>query len=466
MAWIPCVSGTLDFSRFSVDLVQRSQKDDIDFPVSASYVDEHDISRVVPRVRHCITSTVYDWKDLPESQSDKKTSGKYRIITLSETNEQGDLEGDAFIVLHDYVLQDEQFSGDILNPLRALEDDISKYRQAITENLYSPSFVLQTSDVAKQKKKIRKSILSCANTRLRNHIYHVKYLIKPSGITLLKYQDRLDIDNLNYVQDADLFEKRLHHKFVAEKTTFIFLKSILHIHKHHNENEDNITSVHAINHDNPRLTAFRLIEDMQKTAIEIKNKEIQKAGVTEHYFDGFVSYCHSLILSLLRMEVLDSKDAKHFIAFFNNMLNSWRSISERNQAEKDALKEGNTEFLQLTSLFVASVALMIFTFIRYASAMTAGASDQNVESRQAHWILEFFEQPSGILDIVFWIFVSVLGMICFRLASNPNSPVRRLANSVIQSKHFGLAGLRKLLIFIIATGSTLIFYLSYLALNA
>ncbi len=358
MGWIPCVLGSLDFSRVSTNqLTPRSHGKGAD-AICISYIDEHSIPSTTHRTRCNVISSVYNWKD----REDKKNEydGVFRFITFGQTQPDGSMEGEAFLVLHEDINKVASFDSTVLNPLRELASLVEKYQKALKINQYAPSIELELDKVADKIVSVKAAIKEIANNELRQRVFNTKYVILPNGLTFLKTEDWLGINHSP--QNRSEIE---HSKFIADKQCFIYLKYSLHRHKHHNDQEDRLTSVHRIDAKVPKNTALKLIGDLNRSIVEIKEREMEKLSSPDHYLQGFISYAKSLVYALEQYRFIEPFEASTKRAYLDNMFGSWEAVVAKAQGEKSEYQskrennaKGIVEFFQALSILVATFSLI------------------------------------------------------------------------------------------------------------
>lgn len=419
LAWVPCVVGRLDFSRISTDQLRCRLNSDFSDSVCFSYIDEHSISSIKSRVRYNIASSVFDWKD--REDENEEYNGLFRFITIASSKDNA-MEGVAYLVLHNDIVDSETFRNDILLPMMQLQSKVAEYEKALEHDQYTPSCILKTETVEKSVKGLQSSLDTYANRQMKGRIIKVKYKILHNGLVFLETESREGID------DEESNEIN-HHSYIAAKQTFIYLKYSLHNHKHHIKEEDRLTVAHRINPHKPEETAQRLIDDLRRSVIELKEREFRRIESPEHYLQGFISYSKSLIEALAETSLISNEVATVKKSYFDNMLQSWQSLAHRTEAQQSKeLKEnedklkGWGDFLQGVSVLIAVIAL-IFQGLKYIYS-SDGVADKVAKTPFA-FLNDYFSNPDKLIPIFVFLFFIVIFSLTVKEVINPLSPVRR-----------------------------------------
>ncbi|EJO2020449.1 hypothetical protein RQY88_002204 [Vibrio vulnificus] len=427
IGWIPCVVGRLDFSKVGTDQLKYKK----DEPICLSYMDEHSSPSAEYRCRYNAISSVYNWKDREDKNNDY--SGEFRFLTILKTLPNGDAIGNAYLWSTEEEKKCDLLKKQVLDPLRELEVKVSHYQKALTVDQYNPSEKLDSSIVDAEIINTIDSIGELNKTKLKNKILVIKFHISSNGLTLLECEKRAGVDDSD---NQELRSKALHSRFIAAKQAFIYLKYTLHTHKHHPAQEDRLTSVHFIDSTNLKNVAFRLIEDLRRSAIEIKVTAIGNEPSAEHLLHGFISYTKSLIIALEEKSLIDEKIASTKKLFFENMLGSWESIIQKNKEAKEKIKEikakqtkANDDALQALSILLATISVF-FVGIKFTltSVDTCSNSITNWALKSTCSIVSNKEM---VLTAFIVILFSMLLVVTIRVTSNPYGLIRRFFKCII-----------------------------------
>jgi hypothetical protein len=422
IGWIPCVIGRLDFSKVNTKQLSTVLSGPHKESTCFSYINEHSIPSIKHRIRCNVVSSVYDWKDRDDENNEY--DGLFRFITFGETKEDGSMEGEAFLVLHDDIKQVQNFPQTVLEPMKTLEQKIAQYQASLRENQYSPNTKLELSDVKSDIEQIKIAIRHIANNELQQRVFNIKYIILSNGITCLRTEDWLGQNN-----SPEHRESIDGTKYIADKQCFIYLKYSLHRHKHHNGQEDRLTSVHKIDQQAPNKSALKIVDDLNRSIIEIKEREVENFESPDHYLQGFISYAKSLLHSLELMSLIAAEEAKNKRAYLDNMFESWKAVASRTQKAREILRgkqesdsKGIVEFFQAISILVATFSLIIHASFNVLKGQDVEAVLKGTIYEK---ISEHFSSSTTILDVLACLFLLIVLMVSGWIISQPNGIVRR-----------------------------------------
>ncbi|ANB25566.1 hypothetical protein A6F57_10365 [Alteromonas stellipolaris] len=422
IGWIPCVLGSLDFSRVTTKYLYSSVSGPHTESICFSYINEHSIPSTKLRTRCNFATSIFDWKDRKDDK--KEYDGLFRFLVFGESQSDGSMKGEAFLVLHDDIKQIQTFPKSVLTPLKELSDKISNYQSALKKNQYSPVVELDLTEVSSDIEKVKVAIRQIANNELKQRIFNIKYVIMKNGLTFLKTVDWLG--QSNNPEHRDIIEST---KYIADKQCFIYLKYSLHRHKHHNGQEDRLTSVHKIDHQDLEKTSMKLVEDLNRSLIEIKEREVENFESPDHYLQGFISYAKSLLQSLAASNLISKAELDSKNAYLDNMFWSWKAVASRAQKVKSTAKEkqdsdskGIVEFFQAISILVATFSLLVHASI---NVLKIDNINELLTSTPYKNISEYFSSPVTILNVLTGLFVLIVMMVAGWIVWQPHGVVKR-----------------------------------------
>ncbi len=422
MGWIPCVLGSLDFSLVNTNqLIPKPEGEGTD-EVCFSYINDHSIPSTKHRTRYNVVSSVYDWKDREDNKNEY--DGEFRFLTFGATQPDGSMEGEAFLILHEDSKKVTKFGSTVLSPLKDLASLIDSYQGALKVNQYSPTVTLELKEVVNKINAIKASIREIANNELRQRVFNTKFIILPNGLTYLRTEDWLGV---NYSPENR--SELEHSKFIADKQCFIYLKYSLHRHKHHNGQEDRLTSVHKIDTKDPRNTGLKLIGDLNRSIAEIKEREIEKLSSPDHYLQGFISYAKSLVFALEQYKFISPIEAATKSAYLDNMRGSWEAVIAKTQEEKTESREkresnskGVVEFFQALSILIATFSLI---FNASFKLVQKEKTIQLLDGTLYEGIVDYLNSPIAMFNILIVLFFMTVIMVAGWIVWQPHGLVRR-----------------------------------------
>jgi hypothetical protein len=430
LGWIPCVIGRLDFSKVRIDQLPCVNDTPQRASICFSYTDRHSLPTTDFNPRFNVVSSVQNWKDRPDVEG--AYDGHFRFITISKTSKNGSMNGVAFLLLDSDVLKHGSFVTDVLAPLTALEEKIKEYKNAIAADQYQPTLELDIQRVEKEIDRIETMIIQFCNQELKDRIIMIQYSILSNGLFFVKPVMREDL-----YDDVEIRKAVTHSNFIAAKQCFIYIKYSLHTHKHHAVAEDRLTSIHPINKEKIEETGLRLINDMECSIIEIKEMGVNKMDASQHYMLGFISYSKSLIQSLVEVNIIEPTEGTNRIEFFNNMLQSWRSLILRHDSnakelaykkskDADAITYKESKDVDAIGEFFQSLSLLVTVFALFFSGIRwyipKDNSFEDMYGTQYEFLSVFFDNPIRTFIV---LGISVLTLISLRIITNPHGVIRR-----------------------------------------
>lgn len=400
LGWIPCVVGRLDFSKTSTEQLKYDKPDSI----CLSYMDQHNAPIRGHRTRYNVTSSVCDWKDRKDPNN--KFSGIFRFLTVFTTQPNGDATGQAFLWAQKEETKSPHIEKEVLKPLRTLQNQVSNYEKSLRTSQYDPTQKLGSEFVENTIRDACDAITRLNSNELKHRIIVVNFHIASNGLTVLKTEVRDGVDNS---EDEARRKEAEHSSFISAKQAFIYLKYTLHTHKHHPEQEDRLTIVHYIDKGNTGDLGLKLIEDLRRSAIEIKGTAIKNEPSAEHLLHGFISYTKSLIEALNEKGLISKETASIKKSFFDNMLGSWESIIQKAKEQKEQNKERKAketkaidDSLQAISMLLATISVF-FVGIKFTLGSVSGCSPSEIS-----WALKLTCSIISDKELVLNIFISIL----------------------------------------------------------
>lgn len=430
IGWIPCVVGRLDFSKISTDQVEiKERKKCAEKSICLTYRDEHSIPTSTLREQFSVISSVFNWKD--RKDPNENYDGFFRFIAFSYSDQFGDMKGRAFLILQSDINDSQELQSSIIEPLAQIEESIRNYDNAISENQYEPTIRLEEIHVKKEIKSVENKIDDfLASGSYKDRIIQIDYLINKNGMVFLNTKTRD-----KFTSDIKYKAQELHSSYICSKQCFIYLKSVYHKHKHHKKEEDRITSIHRIDSASKTTAALKLIDDLRRSLIELKDREHRSLESPEHFLQGFISYTKSLVQSLNDMKLISDDIAKAKHTYFDNMLQSWQSIVKRTEESrrlKDIKKENNSkaigEFFQSISILIAIFSLLFHGF-RYVYADPSFVI--KVEGTYFESFTPHMTNPMFLLETFTVLFFLILTTISLRIAVHPHGIIRRPLNKLL-----------------------------------
>ncbi|MCU7870739.1 MAG: hypothetical protein KZQ98_19790 [Candidatus Thiodiazotropha sp. (ex Lucinoma borealis)] len=317
IAWVPCLSGKLLFRHFSSGHPKATK----------TLLIKHDES--IPnsnlQVRSVILSEDLDLKDF-NLQSD----GKYQFtIAGTKLSNEGSFIGNIFVLPQKIAKANSEWNN--------IYSELQQIQQKAKEGNHIKGYFKQAIDKLINFK--------------HPEYYSLEYEIDEHGFTTLKYQTP------NH--SADLLDTT--HIKTVTRQSFYYLKYSLHKHKHHQHDDDSLTTIHELPDDTAEIGDL-LIKDLLTSIVDLTRKfeDLGHEGLYEAR--GIVAYTKSLIESCHRKGFLDDKEYKHKKYYFENISSSLKIKAEKMErhAARKATAWSNARSILL--FFISIVAPIMFLF--------------------------------------------------------------------------------------------------------
>jgi hypothetical protein len=319
IGWIPCINGHLDFGLMKPGIqggfTNKSSKDEHAIEINTSLCKNSDSHH-----RYIILQSKVDWRDSEKFPPD---AGKFRVVVTAEVNES-------------HSMDDRCLTGNILiYPVEGEPVDKKQRHQMNVHRLchsLHECLKMQASECGFQQKFAHLVEITSGRSRVDFLTYFsssLSFNIHPNGIIRLQYNEKssdLDSDSL----------------FVIARQAFYYLKYSLHVHKHHIDEQDSLTSITPIYEDNSKSetdAAVRLICQLKRELTSIKR--IQNLDSREHPTNnalGIIAYTRSFITSLEDVGMIEQKVAVREQRRFDHLRDSFSAQNAKMSNEKNNLE--------------------------------------------------------------------------------------------------------------------------------
>jgi hypothetical protein len=297
IGWIPCINGHLDFGLMRPGIqggfTDLNSKDENAIEINTSLSNQNDCHD-----RFIVLQSKVDWRDSDKYDRD---SGKFRVTVTAKVNKS-------------HSMDERCLDGNVLiYPLSAEPKEISK-RHEMNVHILCHSMSKNESEFKDQYNKLE--MLTSGQKKvdyLTNFSCSIHFKIEPNGIIRLKYnENNPDLDNESI--------------YIFARQAFYYLKYSLHIHKHHLDEQDSLTTITPIYSDGDKSESdagLRLICQLKRELTSITR--IQNLDNKEHPTNnalGIIAYTKSLISSLEDVKIIDSELSEREKARFENVKES------------------------------------------------------------------------------------------------------------------------------------------------
>lgn len=277
IAWIPCISGELFFSKIQYGLGSY------DLYIRREHSRDHHTSEF--RERRIIATSVVDWQD--SKFKSEPLSGLFRVVVTGRATNFNSLSGKVYL-----IEKNNLDSASSLTRVRPRKDDeseadfISLMKEKTSDKVsrLPASDMIDIDGVETSLNNINTTVVHC-----------VTYKIDSTGLVILEWVNTnkagSPINLLDSVQR------------ILCRQSFYYLKYLLHRHTHHDHHNESLTTVHRLKSDCAANTRA-LTRDLKRGLVDIKRRT-RKA--TPHSESGICEYAKSLLMSCYQSEFLSTK---------------------------------------------------------------------------------------------------------------------------------------------------------------
>jgi hypothetical protein len=302
IGWIPCINGHLDFGLMKVGIsggftnLDSTDNNFVSSNFSCSDLDDSHQRRIV------LQSKV-DWRDTPKFES-----GDFRVIvtaevSLSSNMDKRNLTGYILIYPEDAEPKTKEMRSKM--NVHALSHSIK-----VEEEPHTNFNALEKITSGKDKiSGFDEDFFSCS----------FKFTIEPNGLIILECCS----DELN---DAEA------SKFIIARQAFYYLKYSIHMHKHHANKQDSLTTITEL--DSKEEAGLRLICQLKRELTGLKRDQHtdRKSHPTNNAL-GIIAYINSLIISLEESKYIGSEITEREKKRFKDIKASFTAQTSKIQNE-------------------------------------------------------------------------------------------------------------------------------------
>lgn len=310
LGWVPCINGHLDFGLMNVG-IKGGFTDDTSR--DERYIEENfsSITHADSHQRKIVLQSRVDWRDSPKYS---KESGHFRVLVTAEVNAS--------------ECMDERFlDGNILiYPLMAEpEDKNQKNRMNIHEFCHE---IKEENDLQRRLAlfdKLKSISDSTDPVTGLNSFYFcssIKFRIEPNGLTWLRLNNKSTSN-----EDS---------QFIVARQAFYYLKYSIHVHKHHTNKQDSLTTIVSLANGNKNdfsNAGMKIICQLKREITSLnRTQSIDHKPHPTNDACGIISYVKSLIHSLEDREIIDKETATRELTRFENVKSSFEVLNKKVEA--------------------------------------------------------------------------------------------------------------------------------------
>lgn len=394
VGWIPCVSGHLDFGLMKVglsgDTTSGTKRDKNPITINFANWGQTDDNG-----RRVLLSSWVDWRDK------RPEDGEFRVLLVAETNRSNDIDnrylsGAICILPKEYEQTHPEAYAFFLDEAIILKNTWDNNKLGVWETFQTKLNVLWEGINTKVSTGM---VPDCG----AEEIYFIQFFVDHTGLTYLNYSpSKIDADHH--------LESR--SKYVVIRQAFYYLKYALHMHKHHQQDSDAVTTIVERDVHNPTNDGKRLIAQLKRELGSIKRTQKNSSEVLEQSDAlGIMGYMKSLMRSCLDKGLLTPQQydrEKDWLAGVKESFNAQRHrLATTGKSGKDAGQWAR----QWVTLLVASASVLLLNWVNYNKPRTVRIIPDNAELLSSVLGVNFID---FLVVVSVWLAVVILLVKSFR----------------------------------------------------
>ncbi len=331
IGWIPCLSGKLNFAYASAGIGLNGQQCNIGL---------NDEERLI------VTSSDVSWKDRAEKTAD----GDFSVIMSVSTCTADSISGDVYFHPKNNNSNSNYFLSKALKDFYLAADTHNAIAHYDIAHSYSGLLPSAKNDLLKTHSKLLDTLN--LHSYVESELYKVSFVVERCGLTFLSYVP-------SPVFDGDNKET----KQAAERQVFYYLKYALHTHKHHEHDDDAVSSICEANllYED---AGSALIEQFSSSLVDLKRcNAMGKNKFDYSEYEGFISYSKALISACKNAGMVSDEVAKGFGEKMKIMQSSFSSNIDKTRdkaLDKFSAQQYSRSFSALTLAILSLMMLSLF----------------------------------------------------------------------------------------------------------
>jgi hypothetical protein len=285
LGWIPCISGHLDFGLMkpgiSGGFTNKDIKDNKTNHINFGYLAQKD-----HHARRVMLQSKVNWQD---RLNDEEYDGSFRVFVLAEASESA-------------FMDNRELHGSVyVYPTSEQEGSKAENREKPWfQTIHEAQEVYDRSNGNVDGWDDSRSQLNHFYDRLKGELeamgfWRVDFKVTSGGLVYLSTpteQHRLLSDN---------------EKYLITRQAYYYIKYSLHSHKHHQAEQDSLTTIVAYNPsmDGKRDAALKVLCQLKRELTHIKRTLTQEQGLYSDDALGILSYMGSLLTTLHTRKLID-----------------------------------------------------------------------------------------------------------------------------------------------------------------
>jgi hypothetical protein len=343
IGWVPCINGHLDFGLmkpgisggFTNKNIQDSSTNHINYAFDALPGDH---------ARRIMLQSKVDWQD---RLSPERYDGLFRVFVLAEVAKSDDLDQRKLtgsLYLYSIAERETSKAANHEDPcFQLIHQSQSLFDSALANKDSWPVTRSQLNQYYEQ-------LNDCLNSK---KCWRVDFVIECGGLAYLSLQ----------LGDTDPLSQE--ECYIITRQAYYYLKYSLHSHKHHQSEQDSLTTItrYCAGTDGRKAAALRMLGQLKRELTQIKRMLSHGTNVFSDDALGILSYMASLLTTLHDTGMVDDDIYQREKSYHEALKASFQAQDSRVKNHRTVAEGEHARyrvyfgwFLALTSLFLGIVA--------------------------------------------------------------------------------------------------------------
>ncbi len=357
LGWIPCISGHLDFGLMkpgiSGGFTNKTIKDGKTNHINFGYLAQKD-----HHARRIMLQSRVNWRDRLSSND---YDGSFRVLVLAEASEEScmdsrQLQGSLYL----YPTAEQEGSKPE-NHQKSWFREIHRAQELNDQSNHGGNGWNET------RKELNSCYINLQRTLDSEGFWRVDFKATSGGLVYLK----VPTESYRTLTDQE--------KFLITRQAYYYIKYSLHSHKHHQAEQDSLTSIvpYDSSTDSSRNAALKLLCQLKRELTHIKRTLTREQRLYSDDALGILSYMGSLLTTLHTSGMINDdlfKREESYIGSLRSSFQTQESRSKNYRAIEDSTRSTYRVYigwvLALLSLFFGIVARPFYSQVPESNQVT------------------------------------------------------------------------------------------------
>lgn len=348
LGWIPCINGHLNFGLMRPGIIggftDKESRDEKTNCINFGYLKQND-----HHARKVMMQSKVDWRD---KLSKDDYDGFFRVFVLAEAEQSESMDSRSLKgSLYMYPVAEHETTKEN-NHQKTWFDLIHKAEEIYDLREHKPWHEIRD--------KLNKYYDDLSKSLLEQRFWKIDFHISSSGLIYLRPSDESCKNRSE--QDA----------FLVTRQAYYYIKYSLHSHKHHQSEQDALTSIvnYDATTDGKHQAALKLICQLKRELTSIKRTLTQEQRFHSDDALGILAYMASLLTSLYYEGWVDEKTFQREKSYQDALKSSFQvqdsRVNHSHAIEEETRSKYRVYFgwtLAVSSLFFAVIARPFYTAV-------------------------------------------------------------------------------------------------------